>query len=125
MNREKEEVNPRCLSATGVWRRHPDAQFGFAELYYRNSDSGMLSPSGKKAPLSGCFFLEAPPGIGPGNEGFADLCLTAWLWRHIFIILYYAAAYSATIFCALCFVLLSFVLLSFVLLPFVLLPFVL
>ena len=25
--------------------------------------------------------LEAPPGIGPGNKGFADLCLTAWLWR--------------------------------------------
>ena len=27
--------------------------------------------------------LEAPPGIGPGDEGFADLCLTAWLWRRI------------------------------------------
>ena len=27
--------------------------------------------------------LEAPPGIGPGNRGFADLCLTAWLWRRI------------------------------------------
>ena len=27
--------------------------------------------------------LEAPPGIGPGNKGFADLCLTAWLWRRI------------------------------------------
>ncbi len=25
--------------------------------------------------------VEAPPGIGPGNKGFADLCLTAWLWR--------------------------------------------
>ena len=29
------------------------------------------------------FVLEAPPGIGPGNKGFADLCLTAWLWRRI------------------------------------------
>ena len=29
------------------------------------------------------FMLEAPPGIGPGNKGFADLCLTAWLWRLI------------------------------------------
>ena len=23
-----------------------------------------------------------PPGFGPGNEGFADLCLTTWLWHH-------------------------------------------
>ena len=27
------------------------------------------------------FVLEAPIGIGPMNKGFADLCLTAWLWR--------------------------------------------
>ena len=26
-------------------------------------------------------FLEVPPGFGPGNEGFADLCLTTWLWH--------------------------------------------
>ena len=32
------------------------------------------------------LFLEAPPGIGPGNKGFADLCLTAWLWRHIWFL---------------------------------------
>ena len=31
-------------------------------------------------------FLEAPPGIEPGDKGFADLCLTAWLWRHINIL---------------------------------------
>ena len=29
------------------------------------------------------FFLEAPPGFGPGDKGFADPCLTTWLWRHI------------------------------------------
>ena len=27
------------------------------------------------------FFLEVPPGFEPGNEGFADLCLTTWLWH--------------------------------------------
>ena len=24
---------------------------------------------------------EVPPGFEPGNEGFADLCLTTWLWH--------------------------------------------
>ena len=27
-------------------------------------------------------FLEAPPRFELGNKGFADLCLTTWLWRH-------------------------------------------
>ena len=27
------------------------------------------------------FLLEAPPRFELGHEGFADLCLTAWLWR--------------------------------------------
>ena len=27
--------------------------------------------------------LEAPPRFELGRKGFADLCLTAWLWRHI------------------------------------------
>ena len=26
--------------------------------------------------------MEAPPGFEPGSKGFADLCLTSWLWRH-------------------------------------------
>ena len=25
--------------------------------------------------------LEAPPGFEPGSQGFADPCLTTWLWR--------------------------------------------
>ncbi len=29
------------------------------------------------------YFLEAPPGFEPGRKGFADLCLTTWLWCHI------------------------------------------
>ena len=27
--------------------------------------------------------MEAPPGFEPGDKGFADPCLTAWLWRRI------------------------------------------
>ena len=27
--------------------------------------------------------LEAPPGLEPGNRGFAVRCLTTWLWRHM------------------------------------------
>ncbi len=27
--------------------------------------------------------MEAPPRFELGNEGFADLCLTTWLWRLI------------------------------------------
>ena len=35
----------------------------------------------KKSIAIAMDFLEAPPGIGPGNKSFADFCLTAWLWR--------------------------------------------
>ncbi len=41
-------------------------------------------PDVKKGHPPGCPFLEAPPGIGPGNRGFAVRCLTAWLWRHLY-----------------------------------------
>jgi hypothetical protein len=27
--------------------------------------------------------LEGVPGFEPGNKGFADLCLTTWLYSHI------------------------------------------
>ena len=31
------------------------------------------------------FTLEAPIGIEPMNQSFADSCLTAWLTRHLII----------------------------------------
>ena len=47
----------------------------------------MLSPysllyyslNAKKTSYKYDVFLEAPPGFEPGNKGFADLDLTAWL----------------------------------------------
>ena len=38
----------------------------------------------KKSIAKQCsFFLEAPPRFELGHRGFADLCLTTWLWRRI------------------------------------------
>ncbi len=35
----------------------------------------------KQPPRTGGCSLEAPPRFELGNEGFADPCLTTWLWR--------------------------------------------
>ncbi len=37
----------------------------------------------RKTRFSVSFFLEVTPGFEPGNEGFADPCLTTWLCHHI------------------------------------------
>ena len=36
-----------------------------------------------KKPAYACRLLEAPPRFELGRKGFADLCLTAWLWCRI------------------------------------------
>ena len=36
----------------------------------------------KNASLKEAFFLEVTPGFEPGNQGFADPCLTTWLCHH-------------------------------------------
>ena len=41
------------------------------------------SPNTRETVMSYIHFVEAPPGFEPGNEGFADLGLTTWLWRQI------------------------------------------
>ena len=54
---------------------------------YNQPQSGWKSGWNKKKKTSETahfqgFLMEVPPGFGPGNEGFADLCLTTWLWHH-------------------------------------------
>ena len=42
-----------------------------------------ISRYNKKAPTNvSAFFLEVTPGFEPGNQGFADPCLTTWLCHH-------------------------------------------
>ena len=36
----------------------------------------------KSTALAVLFCLEAPPRFELGDKGFADPCLTTWLWRH-------------------------------------------
>lgn len=43
--------------------------------------------------------LEAPPRIELGNKGFADLCLTAWLWRHVLLFIWQECENIPAIFC--------------------------
>ena len=40
--------------------------------------------SQKNTSTSDVFYMEATLGIEPRNKGVADLCLTAWLCRHIY-----------------------------------------
>ena len=61
----------------------------FHFTYYFPKNPAKLSKSeevrGKKKKSRTCVqdFLEAPPGFEPGRKGFADLCLTTWLWCHM------------------------------------------
>ena len=44
---------------------------------------GILSPVRLPVPPPRHIKLEATPRFELGNKGFADLCLTTWLWRRI------------------------------------------
>ena len=35
-----------------------------------------------------CCDVEAPPRFELGNKAFAELCLTSWLWRRIYLLYY-------------------------------------
>ena len=56
---------------------------GRRQAAYRQVRSALWVQCKKDIPWDVFFALEASPGIGPGNKGFADLCLTAWLRRLI------------------------------------------
>ncbi len=42
----------------------------------------MRKPDPDSQALSKFLVEKAAPGFEPGNGGFADLCLSAWLCRH-------------------------------------------
>ena len=41
----------------------------------------------RKTANGGLSFLEVTPGFEPGNQGFADPCLTTWLCHHLHCII--------------------------------------
>ena len=50
-------------------------------ISFYGSTFGICLPNKKRYRLWRYPFLEAPPGFEPGSQGFADPCLTTWLWR--------------------------------------------
>ena len=62
--------------------------FHIAKQYF-TAEGNFTNPKGiyfiekKSKSCDLLFFLEAPPRFELGRKGFADLCLTTWLWRHI------------------------------------------
>ena len=69
-----------------MWRSH--ASLGVAVIIGRSPASFAEGKHHSKNALlstdKGAFLLEAPPGFEPGDRAFAELCLTAWLWRRIY-----------------------------------------
>ncbi len=70
--------------------REPNSQSEFSALLHRAKPCFILHApqvrfisKQKSTALAVLFCLEAPPGFEPGDKGFADLCLTTWLCRHI------------------------------------------
>ncbi len=47
------------------------------------SDGGGIAYPKEKHPILGCFSFGGATRNRTGDEGFADLCLTAWLWRRM------------------------------------------
>ena len=73
----------RAAHITRRRRTSPRCQASLAE---RTSRSAQRNISFKKGLLSfrqKPFLMEAPPRFGLGHKGFADLCLTTWLWRRM------------------------------------------
>ena len=56
-------------------------KFIFLNLFLIDFSENIEGKSSKL--LFSLLLLEAPPRFELGHKGFADLCLTAWLWCHI------------------------------------------
>ena len=85
-------VPPTCAAARAVFRRPQPEEYNKTrrrpenrEIFRRRSlpvpTAKAKNVSGHSLPLP--YHKEAPSGFGPENEGFADPCLTTWLWRRI------------------------------------------
>ena len=74
--RKRWDSNPRALS---------DNRISSAARYdhFDTLPQGLIAGNRTTRMTNRPVPMEVPPGFEPGNEGFADLCLTTWLWHQI------------------------------------------
>ena len=61
---------------------HSEA-ISLGETKFHSPKANFVEKRKSKSLTCSFFFLEAPPRFELGHKGFADLCLTTWLWRRI------------------------------------------
>ena len=71
-------LHPEFRSATGT----PNVVSGFCALCARNPDDSSMDENTKDTSKRCPLQFGGATRNRTGDEGFADLCLTAWLWRH-------------------------------------------
>ena len=76
------------FAPAGATRGFPIAPGPFGRMLMRDITQFIIRKNKKCSSGQLCGFQklhrEVPPGFEPGSEGFADLCLTTWLWHRIF-----------------------------------------
>ena len=89
-----QSVIVKLPNTTNRERSHTLQYYLWSVLYqqflpYKGKLKGKLSKTGCKNPVvvaTTGFYLEVTPGFEPGNEGFADPCLTTWLCHLIHLL---------------------------------------